>query len=83
MIKIRIFFRIIVSCSINNGVITKKNHIEKSIEYVHKKLLKFVSIFYKLRHEVNPQILQTVYFSFIHPHLLYGIVLFKGFNDIK
>ena len=34
-----------------------KNHIE----YVHKKLLKFVSIFYKLRHKVNSQILQTVY----------------------
>jgi len=49
-----------------------KNHIE----YVHKKLLKFVSIFYKLRHKVNPQILQSVYFSFIHPHLLYGIEVY-------
>ena len=51
-----------------------KNHIE----YVHKKLLKFVSIFYKLRHKVNSQILQTVYFSFIYPHLLYGIEVYAN-----
>ena len=43
-----------------------------------KKLLKFVSIFYKLRHKVNPQILQTVYFSFIHPHLLHGIDVYAN-----
>ena len=43
-----------------------------------KKLLKFVSIFYKLRHKVNSQILQTVYFSFIHPHLLYGIEVYAN-----
>ena len=43
-----------------------------------KKLLKFVSIFYKLRHKVNPQILRTVYFSFIHPHLLHGIDVYAN-----
>ena len=38
-----------------------KNHID----YVYTKILKFVSIFYKLRENLNSRILQMIYFSFI------------------
>jgi len=52
--------------------LTWKTHID----FVYSKLLKFTSIFYKLRYTVSPTILRTLYFAFVHPHLLYGIELY-------
>jgi hypothetical protein len=45
----------------------------KHIELVKNKLVKFVGIFYKLRSKLPAWCLRTVYYSYVHPHLLYGI----------
>jgi len=33
---------------------------------------------YFIRYKVNPQILRTVYFSYIHPHLLYAVEVYAN-----
>ena len=53
-----------------------KNHID----YVYTKILKFVSIFYKLRENLNSRILQMIYFSFIYRQILYGIEIYANIN---
>jgi len=53
-----------------------KNHIE----YIHKKLSRFVGIFYKLGYKLNSQVLKTLYFSFIYPQLLYGVEIYANTN---
>ena len=49
---------------------------EEHIQYVTNKLIKYSSIFYKLRAIVPHQVLKTLYFALVHPHLLYGVELF-------
>jgi hypothetical protein len=46
------------------------------INHITKQIIRFVGIFYKLRNKLPNQILQTLYFSMIYPHLLYGIELY-------
>ena len=53
---------------------------KKHIEYVYKKILKFVSIFNKLRYKLSLKILKMLYFSFVYPHLLYGVELYANTN---
>ena len=42
------------------------------IDYIYKKLIKFVVIFYKLRNKLPIAILRDIYFAFV----LYGIELY-------
>ena len=49
---------------------------DEHIQYVTNKLIKYSSIFYKLRTIVPLQVLKTLYFALVHPHLLYGVELF-------
>jgi hypothetical protein len=51
-----------------------KNHID----IVYGKLIKFVGIFYKLRNKLPSAVLQTIYYAFVHPHILYGIELYAN-----
>ena len=45
-----------------------------AISYVYNKLLKFTSIFfYKIRDQVNTDVLRMIYFAFVHP--IYCIAL--------
>ena len=48
------------------------------IDYLYGKLIKFTSLFYKLRAIVPYSCLKMLYFSFIHPHLLYGIEIYAN-----
>lgn len=43
---------------------------------VYCKLIKFVGIFHKLAHKLPDDCLKMIYFSFVHPHLLYGIEVY-------
>jgi len=43
------------------------------MQHIYSKLLKYTSIFYKLRPKVPARILLNVYYAFVHPHLLYAI----------
>ena len=48
------------------------------IDYVYNKLIKFVSIFYKLRVKLSSSILRMIYFAFVHSHLLYGVEVYAN-----
>ena len=45
------------------------------IDYVYRKLIKYVGMFYKLRNKVPPLCLRNIYFSYVHSVLLYRIEL--------
>ena len=49
---------------------------QEHIDHVYKKLIKFTSIFYKVRSKVPPEVLKLLYFAFVYPHLLYGIEIY-------
>ena len=51
---------------------------KKHIDYVYNKLIKFVSIFYKIRTKVCNNILRMIYFAFVHSHLLYGVEVYAN-----
>jgi len=52
------------------------NHLNwnEHIDYTYiKKLIKFTSIFYKLRNRLPSQLTKMLYFAFVHSQLSYGI----------
>ena len=48
------------------------------INYIYNKLMKFTSIFYKIRTKLPEEILRMIYFAFVHSHLSYGIELYAN-----
>src|SRR3989442_7043922 len=48
------------------------------IDYTYKKLIKFCSIFYKIRDLLPFQCLKIVYYSFVHPIILYGVEVYAN-----
>jgi len=50
----------------------------KHIDYVYNKLIKYVSIFYKIRTKLRSNILRMIYFAFVHSHLLYGVEVYAN-----
>jgi len=48
------------------------------IDYIYSKLAKFVGIFYKLSHKLPDDCLKMLYFSFVHPHILYGVEIYAN-----
>lgn len=40
--------------------------------------MKFIGIFYKIRNKLPPEILKTIYFAFVHPHILYGVEMYAN-----
>ena len=48
------------------------------IEYLYKKLIKYTSIFYKLRCNVHSHVIEMLYFAFVYPHMLYGIAVYAN-----
>ena len=48
------------------------------VNSVYSKLIKFTSIFHKLRDKLPKPILRQIYFTFVYPHILYGIELYAN-----
>ena len=48
------------------------------IDLVYKKLIRFVGIFYKLRAKLPAWCLQCIYYSYVHPYILYGIEIYAN-----
>jgi len=46
------------------------------VDYIFAKLIKFTGIFYKIRDFVPVACLKKLYFSFVYPHLLFGIEVY-------
>lgn len=68
--------RIVESCKYLGLFIDSHLHWQDHIDYVYKKIIKFTSIFYKIRMKLNSTVLRLLYFAFIYPHLLYGIEIY-------
>ena len=51
-----------------------KDHIDN----VHNKLIKYSSIFNKLRNMLPSSCLRSIYFALAHPHILYGIEIYAN-----
>jgi len=66
-----------VSCCKYLGIIidNKLTWLEH-INCIYNKILKFTSIFYKIRHILPYKVLITIYFTFVHSHFLYGIEIY-------
>ena len=63
------------------GIIIDNNLTwHEHINYIYNKILKFTSIFYKIRHILPYKVLITIYFAFVHSHLLYGIEIYGNTN---
>ena len=56
------------------------NHLTWSqhIQLIHDKLIKFTSIFYKVRNYMLTDVLKNLYYAFVYPHVLYGIELYAN-----
>ena len=46
------------------------------VDYIYKKLIKFIPLFYRIRSLIPAVILKHFYYAFIYPHLEYGIELY-------
>ena len=54
-----------------------KNHIE----YIEKKLIKFTSLFYKIRQKLTPECRKALYYAMIYPHICYAVELYGNASD--
>jgi len=63
-------------CKYLGILIDSKLTWQDHIDGVYKKIIKFTSIFYKIRQYVNAKVLKMLYFAFVYPHLLYGIEIY-------
>ncbi len=57
-----------------HGYLSVKIHIHE----LCLRLRKFVGIFYKLSQKLPPSVLKMLYFSFIYPHIIYGIEIYAN-----
>jgi len=64
------------SCKYLGIYIDSKLSWQQHIDFVYKKIMKFTSIFYKIRTKINSELLKTLYFAFVYPHILYGIEIY-------
>ena len=53
-------------------------NFEEHIGIVAKKISRFLGVMCKLRNVLPPKALLVLYYSIIHPHLLYGITIWKN-----
>ena len=51
------------------------------IDFVLKKIIKFTSIFYKLRSILTNDCIKQIYYALVYPHLLYGVEIYANTFD--
>ena len=66
------------SCKYLGVIIDDSLKWDLHIDNICKKLLKFTSIFYKMRSILPKTCLKNLYFAFIQPHILYGIEVYAN-----
>ena len=69
------------------GIILDDNlNFKAHCSYVRNKLIKLTAVFYYMSSFLDRNHCRTIYFAYIHPHLMYGIELFglssKGNNQL-
>ena len=68
------------TCKYLGVFIDEKLMWKTHIDYVYNKLVKFTSIFHKLKFLLPSKCLKNLYFAFVYPHLLYGIEIYANTN---
>jgi len=48
------------------------------IDFVYNKVVRFVSIFYHIRHRLSFELSKIMYFAFVYSHLCYGIEIYDN-----
>jgi hypothetical protein len=66
------------SCKYLGVFIDENLSWNEHIDYLYKKLIKFSSIFYKVRYLLPTACLKALYFAFIFPHILFGIEIYAN-----
>ena len=72
--------QMVESCKYLNIFIDRSLSWKEHIDYLYRKLIKFTSIFYKIRTKLNNEVLKLLYFAFVYPHLLCGIETYRNTN---
>ena len=63
----------VTTCKYLGIIIDDKLSWNDHIDYVYKKIAKFTSIFYRIRHRLSGELLKMLYYAFVHSHLSYGV----------
>jgi len=66
----------VTSCKYLGIYIDNRLKWDIRVDNVYKKLIKFTSIFYKLRGVLKMSCLKKLNFALVHPHILYGIEVY-------
>jgi len=67
------------SCKYLGVIIDSELQWIEHIEYIYKKkLIKYSSMFYMLRNKLHSSCLRSIYYAFVHPHILYGIEIYAN-----
>lgn len=66
------------SCKYLGVIIDDELRFDTHIDHVYSKLIKFVSIFYKLSYKLPYHCLRSIYFAFINSHIAYGIEIYAN-----
>jgi len=70
--------KLVHSCRYLGVMIDDALNWKEHIEYIYKKIIKFTSLFYKLREIMPVGVMKRLYFALVYPHLLYGIELYAN-----
>jgi len=68
----------VASCKYLGVIIDEALAWNEHIDYLYKKLLKFTSLFYKLRSFVPKNCLYKLYYAFVFPHINYGAEVYAN-----
>jgi hypothetical protein len=71
------------SCKYLGVFIDEKLSWDVHIDSIYKKLVKFTSIFYKVRHLLPPLCLTNLYYAFIYPHIIFGVEVYANTHKCK
>jgi hypothetical protein len=66
------------SCRYLGVIIDDELKWNDHIQHIYNKLIKYVGIFYKLRNKLPITMLQTIYYAFVHSHLLYAVEVYAN-----
>ena len=66
------------TCKYLGIFIDEKLTWKEHINFLYSKLVKFTAIFYKIRDILPAKCLRQLYFSFVYPHLLFGVEIYAN-----
>jgi hypothetical protein len=68
----------VTHCRYLGVTIDDKLNWMEHIQYIYNKLIRYTSIFYKLKNKLPETVLTSIYYAFVHSHLLYAIEIYAN-----